>query len=413
VQVAWMEYISVETERGDYALSMELLAQYRERFGENTAYLKQKARVLASADRPTVSLSIVSEIKPSMPNDYELGYTRTLALAAAHRPADALASLEDLVKLDPANKETVDIQRTIKTPLRSDINLSSGYQVSSDNITIRHMGIDGEYVITPETLVFGGLDKQWLYASTGSGFVKLDGSQNLGYQREWVGVRNRASSKVSLDAQVGTGEADGKRNFIYETGVDLQPVDELSMRVNRRHDLYAVSPLAADLGVQRRANMLTASWMPNLSYTVDSQLSYDTFSDGNRHWELDLAPRRAFVRSQRFNLDLGIGARWFGFQQSTNNGYYAPNTYDRYSFNAYGYWKISDDEGLSVSASIGPWKDNTMNGYRTGDDLVVEGIIGLYRDWALNARASLSNYGGEGAGGYRSRIFNLILTKRF
>lgn len=413
VQLVWIEYVEVQTERGNYALAMELLEQYRERFGENAAYQKQKARTLAWADRPTPSLSIVSDLEPTMPDDYELGYTRTVALAGAHRPSDALKSLADLVKLGPDSKETVDIQRYIKTPLRSNVNFSFAYQKSSDHITIKRAGVDGEYVINPETRIFGGTDKQWLHANAGSGFEKVNGSQNLGYERGWLGIRHRLSPQVSLDAQVGAGDADGRGNLIYEVGADLQPKDELSMRVFRRQDIYAVSPRAADLGVLRRANTLTMSWMPSLRYTVDGLLSYDTFSDGNERWELDLAPRRAFVRSQRLNLDLGVGGRWFGFQKNPEHGYYAPNTYERYSLNAYSYWKISDDDGISVSASIGPWKDNTMSGYRTGGDVVVEGFFGLYRDWMLDARGSLSHYGGAETGSYRSSMFELILTRRF
>lgn len=413
VQVVWIEYIEVETDRGDYALAMELLEQYRERFGENPAYLKQKARVLAQADRPTPALSIVADLKPAMPNDYDLGYTNTIALAVAHRPGDALKSLEELVKLAPDNPQTLDLQRYIKTPLRSNVNMSFGYQAGSDDITIRRTRVDGEYVITPETRIFGGIDEQSLYASAGSGFEKIDGNNNLDYQRGWVGVRHRVSPKVSLDAQIGGGEADGESNNIYEIGADLQPRDDLGMRVSRREDLYAVSPRAADIGVESRANMLALSWMPNLRDTLDGQLSYDTFSDGNERWELDLAPRRAFVRSQNFNLDLGVAARWFGLNHDPDNGYYAPKMYERYSLNAYSYWKISDDDGVSVTASIGPWKDSTMSGYRTGGDLVVEGFFGLYRDWMLNVSASLSHYGAEGTGGFRSRMFNLVLTKRF
>lgn len=413
VQLVWMEYISVETERGDYALAMELLEQYRERFGENAAYLKQRARMLAWADRPTPSLSIVSALEPSMPNDYDLVYTRTVALAAAHRPRDALKSLDELVKLDPNNKETLDTQRYIKTPLRSNIRFSYGYQTSTDNTSIRNMGLDGEYVISPETRIFGGTDKQWLNASAGSGFTKVNGIGSLGYQRGWVGVRHRTSPQVSLDAQIGSGSADGKGNGIYEVGADLQPMDELGMRVSRRQDLYAVSPLAADLGVVRRANTLALNWMPNLRYTVDGQIAYDTFSDGNERWELDIAPRRAFLRGQRFNLDMGIGAHTFGFLMDPGNGYYAPKTYERYSLTAYGNWKISDDDGINVTASIGPWKDSTMGTYRTGGDLVVEGVFGLYRDWMLIASTSLAHYGSEGTGAFRSNAYNLSLTRRF
>ena len=413
VQAAWIEYIKVETERGDYALAMELLEHYRGQFGENAAYQKQKARILAQAERPSPSLSIVSALDPVMPNDYELGYTRTIALAAAHRPREALDSLAELEKQDPKSKETADLRRYIRTPLRSNLAVSLGYQRSSDNIRVRRAGVEGEYVINPETRLFGGVDKLWLSTIPGSAFTKLNGTSNLGYRRIWGGIRHRVSSQVSLDAQIGQGNADGKSNAIYEVGADLQPADEFNMRLSRRQDLFAVSPRAADLGIQRRANTLAWSWQPNLRYTVDGQFSFDSFSDGNARWEADLAPRRAFVRSQRWNLDLGVGLRTFGFSKDPGNGYYAPRMYERYSLNAYAYRKIDDDNGISISASVGPWKDNTMTTYRLGDDVAIEGYFGLYRDWMLNVRAVFSHYGGEAAGGYRSSAYSAVLTKRF
>ena len=47
-------------------------------FGDNIAYRKQKARVLAWAERPTPALGLVAELEPTLPDDYDLGYTRPL-----------------------------------------------------------------------------------------------------------------------------------------------------------------------------------------------------------------------------------------------------------------------------------------------------------------------------------------------
>ncbi len=413
LQLVWMEYIVDETERGNYTAAMDLLEQYRERFGENEAYLKQKARVLAWADRPTPSLSIVSALEPAIPTDYALNYTRTIALADAHRPSDALASLDEVVKLDPLNKDTAFLQRFIRTPLRSNVKFSFGHQSDSDTVSIRQKTLDGVYMISPETRLFGGVDEQQLGARAGSGFTKLNGDGRLNYRRAWGGVKHRVSPGVSLDGQVGAGDAGGRGKHIYEIGADLQPVDQLYMRLFRRRDLYAVSPRAADIGVMRRTNTLTLSWTPNLLYTVDGLFSYDDFSDGNARRKVEFSPHRAFVRSQRLNLDLGVSAYAYRFHMNPGYGYYAPGMYQRYSVNAYNYWKIGDDSGISVVASVGPWKDNTMRHYRTGADLTVEGAFGLYRDWMLQVSGSLSRYGEEGIGAYNSRAFNIGLTRRF
>ncbi len=413
VAAPWMEYIVVVTELGDYARAMELLEDYREKFGDNVAYRKQKARVLAWAERPTASLALVGELAPTLPDDYELGYTRTVALHYAHRPREALASLADLALLRPDSKEILDLTRFIYTPQRSSATFDLGYETASDDITLRHAGLRGEYVINPETRLFGGSDRQAIRTKTGSVYVKPDGGTSIGYNRAWLGVQHRTSPKLSLDAQIGGGSAEGDSHFIYEIGADMQPKDELALRLSRRQDLFAVSPRAARLGIERRANTLDATWTPDLRYTVASRLAYDSFSDGNDRWEAELAPRRAILRTQRLNLDLGVSGRWFGFDHDPGNGYYAPSRYERYALTAFTYWKISDDDGVSVAFSYGPYKDSTMGGFRSGGDVVAEGFFGLYRDWYLDVKAALSSYGGGTTAGYRSHLFELSLTRRF
>ena len=413
VAAPWMEYIVVVTELGDYARAMELLEDYRKRFGDNLAYRKQKARVLAWAERPTPSLGLVAELEPSLREDYELGYTRTVALHYAHRPREALASLADVTRLLPDSKETTDLARFIRTPLRSNATVDFGYASGSDDVTLRHAGVRGEYVINPETRLFGGADRQHMSAKAGSGFVKPDGGTSIGYNRAWLGLQHRYSPKLSVDAQIGSGTAEGDGRFIYEVGADIQPTDELALRLARREDLFAVSPLAAKLGIERRSNTLDATWTPDLRYTVASRFAYGTFSDGNDRWEAELAPRRAFLRTQRLNLDLGVSGTWFGYDRDPGNGYYAPSRYVRYAVTAFTYWKISDDDGVSVTVSYGPYKDNTMGGYRSGGDIVAEGFFGLYRDWFVDVKAALSNYGGGATGGYRSNLFEISLTRRF
>lgn len=410
---AWMEYIVVVTETGDYARAIELLQDYRQRFGDDLAYRKQKARVLAWAERPTPALGLVAELEPSLRDDYELGYTRTVALHHAHRPREALASLADVARLRPDSQESFDLARFVRTPLRSNATAGFGYYTGSDDVRIRHAGLSGEYAINPETRLFGGADRQSIHADRGSGYEKPDGGPDIGYNRAWIGVKHRHSPAVSLDAQIGGGRAEGDSRVIYELGADLDPADELALRLAHRQDLFAVSPRAAKLGIERRATTLDATWAPDLRHTVVGRAGYDTLSDGNARWEAALAPRRAFVRNERLNLDLGVSGRWFGYDTDPGNGYYAPSLYQRYALTAFTYWKLSDDDGVSVAFSYGPYKDDTLSGFRAGGDIVAEGFFGIYRDWFLDVKAGLSRYGGGATGGYRSHMFEISLTRRF
>jgi len=108
-----------------------------------------------------------------------------------------------------------------------------------------------------------------------------------------------------------------------------------------------------------------------------------------------------------------VSGRWFGIDKAPGNGYYAPSLYQRYALTAFHNWKISYADGMSVAVSYGPYKDNTQSGFRSGGDIVAEGIFGLYRDWILDVKAGFSSYGGGPTAGYRSRTFELGLTRRF
>ncbi|MDF1480753.1 tetratricopeptide repeat protein [Extensimonas sp. H3M7-6] len=413
VAITLLEYVMVLAELGDYAQAMERLEDYRKQFGDSIEYRKQKARVLAWAERPTPALDIVSEMDPVLTNDYELGYTRTVSLHYANRPRDALASLADVTRLRPNDKEAADLGRFIKTPLRSNVTAAYDYTSSTDDIDIQNIGLSGEYVFTPETRLLVGTDRKRVSTKEGSAYITPAGGTEIDYTRTWLGLKHRFSPKLSMDGQIGSGHAYGNSHSIYQVGVDYKPLDELGMRLSHQRDLFAVSPRSLGLGVEQRATTLNVSWMPNLRYTVDGYFDYSNFSDGNHRWEIVLAPRRAFARTQLVNLDLGISGRWFSFNKDTDHGYYAPSSYERYAFTAYTYWKINDDDGVSVVFSVGPYKDNTMIGYRTGGDIVAEGFFGLYRDWFLNVKAALSHYGGAATPGYGAHSFSISLTRRF
>ncbi len=410
---AWREYIVVITELGDYARASDMLDAARARLGDSDALRKQEARILALAERATQALGIVSALAPGHPGDYDLGYTRTVALHHANRPREALSSLADVALLKLGSEEVADLTRFVHTPLRSNARIDYGYAAGSDDISLHHAGVRGEYVVSPETRLFGGGGWQRISTETGSSYVTPAGSTSLNDIRAWIGIRHRTSPRLSVDAEVGHGSAGGDSRFIYEVGADIEPADALSLRVSRRQDLHMVSPRAAALGIERRANTLDATWSPGLRHTIASRFVYDTFSDGNDRWEAVLAPRRAVLRTQRLNLDIGVSGRWFGYDRDPGNGYYAPSRYERYALTAFSYWKIDDDNGVSLSMSAGPYKDNRMGGYRTGGDIVAEGFFGIYRDWYLNVKAAYSDYGGGDIGAYRSSLFEISLTRRF
>lgn len=413
VAVAWLERATVQAEQGDSARAMDMLEAYRERFGDSEAYRRQKARVLAWAVRPQAALDVLATLDPLPSDDHELIYTRTVALHYARRPRETLESLQALEALRPDAPEVVSLGRFVRAPLRSHLAFGFSQSSGSDDVSARQARLRAEFAVSPETRLRAGAERQRVEADTGSGFERPDGGTALSYNRAWLGLGHRFSSRVATDLLAGRSRFEGDSRTTYLFGMDLDPGDGVSFRVSRQQDLFAASPRAVDLGIERRANVVAVNWAPDLRHTFVGRLGYDTFSDGNDRWELELSPRRAVVRDERLNLDIGLSGRWFGYRRDPGNGYYAPSRYQRYAVTATGYWKIDGDNGLSLSASVGPYKDDRMDGFRAGGDIAVAGYFGITRDFHLDVRLAKSHYGGGAAGGYRSRSFDINLTYRF
>lgn len=412
-RAAWVDAIRIEAWLGDYSLALATLEAYRGRFGADEDYLRQRARVLAWAGRPTEAMAINEALLQKSPEDYELNYTRTLALHNGRRPREAAESLAVLERLHPGSRDTRDIARFVRTPLRSHVNLGFSYYDDSDDIRILRTELDGAWVLSPETRLTAGALTENLRADAGSGFETTEGDEHISDHRVWVGGRHRFSPAVALDGRVGRGFIEGESEFwLYRLGLDLQPRDNLLLRLERDRDLYALSPRAVSVGVKRNANRVRLQWQPDLRWFVEALADYSTFSDDNRRWELVLAPRRSVLRTERFNLDLGVATWWFGFDQDLDHGYYDPGTYQRHAVTGFGYWKLSDDDGISLIVGVGVQKDEDMSGYRLGEDVALEGIFGLYRDWMLRVALGYADRDQEG-GSFDGFSTQAVLTRRF
>lgn len=410
---AWIEAAQVESWRGDYAVALETLEGYRERFGADRDYQGQRARVLAWAGRPSEALTIVEPLLAGQPDDYELNYTRTLALHHGRRPREALGSLPLLERLRPGSKDTDDLGRVVRTPLRSNLGLGFTWYSDSDDIRILRTELDGEWVLSPETRLTAGALTENLRADSGSGLDTVEGDEHINDYRLWVGARYRFTPAVALDGRFGRGFIEEESEFwLYRLGLELQPRDELRLRLERDRDLYALSPRAVSVGVKRNANRLLAQWQPDLRWFVEALADYSTLSDDNERWELVLAPRRAVLRSERFNLDLGVSTWWFGFDKDLDHGYYDPGTYQRHALTGFGYWKLSDDDGVSLIVGVGVQKDEEMSGYRFGEDVALEGIFGLYRDWLLRVALGWADRDQQ-SGSFDGFSAQAALTRRF
>ncbi len=409
-----IEYAGAEGWRGNYPAELKLLRKYRRDFGETKEYRKAMARLLARAERPTRALKLIDPLLEESPDDYDVNYSNTIALYHAHRLPESIRSLQTLESLRPESKETYDIRRFVTTAVRSNVEAGFQFYRDSDHLSLYRTRLKGTYFIDPDTRLQAGGEYDYLHADRGSGYETLDGRTSSEQTAGWIGAGRRLSPKLAVQGRIGAASVrDGSTTGVYDVSLDIQPADELLLRLERERGYYLVSPRTLSLGIKSSANRLNLTWQPDLVYTIDSSVSYVTLSDDNSFWEIDFGPRRAVIRRAKFNLDLGVSGSWLAYDKTLSNGYYSPTLEQRYAATAFGYWKINDDNGVSIVMSLGGQKDNTMNSFRLSYDASAEGTFGIYRDWMLKVNVGYAHNVRQASGAFDAFGGGLSVTRRF
>lgn len=418
LEAVWIESVRVEQWRGNYAAALALLDGYRERFGATAHYTEERARTLASAKRPRAALAVLEQPLRAEPDNNHLRFSETVALTNGNRLQEALRSLDQVTAQRPDSAETRSLTRFVTTRLRPALTAGSDFSSDTDDLDALRSYLDADYSLAPDRSVALHLGRDLLRAPRGSGLERIDGRRKARHEEAWLGYRQRFTPGLAGTLRAGGAQTEGRDIFSYGAELEFDPGDTLALRLSRDYDFYAISPRALSLGIRRADNRLRASWNPDPLYFVDAEASYATFSDDNDRWEVALAPRRAVLRTQRLNLDLGVSAWLFGFSDQPGHGYYDPDLYQRYVTTAHGYWKLSDDDGISVLLTLGGHKDDSMDGFRFSGDVVTEGTFGLYDDWMLKVRAAFLHNGRSAASGidgsdYEAWWVGASLTRRF
>lgn len=392
-----LEHGRVEAWRGNHSRSLALLNRYLKDFGSDHDYLQDKARLLAWAARPDASLAIVSELLREDPSSFNAEFTSSIALRQDHQPAAALAVADKLRRATPS-KDTADLYLAAWTPTRHYLGGSFRYYNDSDHIDHLHTELFGAYFLSPATSLGARYEQDSLTAETNSGLEGIAGNDKEKHRRLAIEASHRYAPWLGTSLSLGASETDRDNHFpTYQLKLDLSPADGLDLGLSWKSGYYLISPRAISLDIRHSHYLLDLNWRPNLRYTVVAQTSYDTFSDNNSKWAVILAPRRAVLRGQNFNLDLGVRAWQFGFDQDVNHGYYDPEKYESYMATAFSYWKISRDDGISMTAAAGILKDNKMAGFEFGWSASGNGTFGLFRDWLLTLGLSAMENQRQGA----------------
>lgn len=409
----WLELARAESWRGNYASAARALDTYQRKFGASPEYSREVAAVLANGGRPGRAEDVLTPLMEAAPNDYNLNLTRTIALAQDHRQRDAFASLDAVRGLSPNARETRDAERLVRTLLASSAESGVTAYSDSDHLQIQRFAPQGTLSLLSGTRLSGGFETGRLDARRGSGLEAVDGATSAEFKQAWAGVAQTFAGRFTFAGRAGQASVDNHDITTYAAGFDARPADVLRVGFTRTHGLFVVSPRTVALGLTNTSNRAQLDWNPSFHYTVVFDGSYQELSDGNRRWELTIAPRRAVARTARLNVDLGFSAYRLETTQDLDHGYYDPRRYEFYAATAYPYFKIRENVGLGLSIAVGTQRDTSSPMFHFGGNLTGEATFGIYEPWAVKVNGSASINGRLETGAYSGAGAGVALVRRF
>jgi tetratricopeptide (TPR) repeat protein len=408
----WIELAKVESWRGNFAAAAQTLDAYRARFGESPAYSNALAAVMTGGGRPAKAKQLLTPLLERSPNDYGLNLARAIALAMQQRTREAFKSRETARQVAPGGRETTDGERVLRTLLSSTADAQFSFSTDSDSLDIQRVAPRATIALPIGTRLTAGYENTRLDLGRVNGLQQVDGSLSAQYKQTTAGAAH-TFGRLTVNGQLGYAVAERNDLTTYALGFEVRPADSLRVAMQRAFGFYVVSPRTVGSGLTQTGERLQINWTPTLRYEIAVDASYQELSDGNRRWEIALAPRRTMVRTARLNLDLGLSAYRLGTAQDLANGYYDPSLYEQYAVTAYPYFKLAENVGIAVSAALGTQREGTSRPFRFGGSVSGEATFGIYEPWVLKVGGSATLNRRLDSGAYRGLGAHAVLVRRF
>jgi tetratricopeptide (TPR) repeat protein len=406
----WLDLARVETWRGNATGAFRALEQYRVRFGDSPEYQSTLARSLVAAGRPNKAIEVLEPLMSGQPATVDLLVVNTLAHTLREDPRAARAALDSLQRLDRANPETRQAEHVLRATLGSRVEPRVSVSSDSDHLYTARTGSSGSLRLPGATRISAGYERTTLRAPRENGLGLSTGGQ-VTRTTVWSGVTQTLGPATVL-ARLGDARWLDHRLTEYAIAARVRASDALSARLEHGRNLLAVSPRTLELGLTQQEDHFQVLWTPRLRLHVTTAGTLQRISDGNEQWTVTLAPRYDLVRTARLNLDIGASAYQLHTSHDEPNGYYDPHAYESYTATVHPYFKVSDNVGVSASASFGGQRERGSR-FRPGGSGGVEATVGIYQAWLLSAAASATDNQRLASGAYRGVTASLTLVRRF
>ncbi len=414
---AALERIRVESWRENSGKAMKLLERYRERFGEDDAWLKVKVDILSWGGYPRKTEKLIASRLNEEPDDYQLNFARVLAAHFGGRPRDALDGLRMMEERFPENEDNRMLHRLVEGSRRPRLSFDSSYVTSSEDLQALSTALQGSHPVTPELEIKLGYVQEWFSAELGSGLEAMDGSSGAQYRSLRAGIHYRFSPGMAMELHAGEAEAEGGETFVSGVDMILDPADGLNLHLQYGkdyfHEYYSSSPKTISLNIEEESTRVYLNWKPNFDYRLNAQAAHSRFSDGNSSRFLQLALRRAAIRRQYWNADMGLYSVLLDFSEKKDHGYYEPDNYQRYMLLGEAYWKGGDGKGIFFSLALGAAKDESMDAFKFASEGGISGEFELDADWSFRFGITAVHNVTRGGGAYTGNGINLSIHRRF
>lgn len=415
-----LEYSKALTSQSRYWESLAAIECYGKLFGDDEFYWERKARYLALAGYPTEALQITAPRIEAKPGDFENLVTYTIAAQRLKCLEKAICGYQQLLNMEPDRSEVTDIANVLFTPLRS--YLFEDIYYYHDNQTLEQLETNtiGAVALTHRTKALGGIQTFSTRAAPFSGLNQRNGKKWAAENYFWLGFEHLFCSRLFLGFRGGRGWTNAQGGLdipAYDFFLFYPVNDILDVGFNSHYGFYNISPRSLSFHVRRWANEFFLQWRPSLLGRIDVFANFDTFTDGNKRWNLDLLPRLIAIRSEHVLLEFGIETRWYGFKEDLQHGYFDPNFYQRYVTTTYFYYYINDENGFDGTLFLGVEKSN---GRKPSHYLSATGhmFLGLYEDIYFQLKGKVTSSQSSVGGAVQFRNFfaaeiEAIVTYRF